>query len=295
MHKHDRESLLIKTLSEGYTITAACKRAGVSRMFYNRHYKDDGEFRKKVDRAHVLGKQMNDDRVVSALMKKINDYDWRPIKYYLDHNVTPYKEKNSPSQGVAGVSGPRLTSSSGPDAYLQFVRWSAMTSEERVWHGIETQEQFCKIYQVPNTRILEIWSRRPDFKSRITILREDWAFSKTGEVLGSVYAAASNGDHRSQRLWLEHVHHMTEKYDPSKPKRVEVTPDDVRNMIDAMPEEVRRRNHDRLNSIVSDMTEFEESLKRKERQEAATKTDDHLAPFTLPNGEIDWLAYSDTL
>ena len=31
MHKHDEKSLLIKTLAEGYTITAACKRAGGSK------------------------------------------------------------------------------------------------------------------------------------------------------------------------------------------------------------------------------------------------------------------------
>lgn len=255
MHKHDQESLLIKTLSEGYTITAACKRAGVSRMFYNRHYKDDRKFRKEVDKALTLGKQTTDDRVASMFTKKMSDGNWQAIKYYMEHNMAPYMKKSAAPQHGTGIPRGELVPSPKKDTYAQFVLWSAMTPEERAWHGIETREQFCRVHEVPNVGLLEIWTKRRDFKSRVTIFREDWAFSKTSEVLGSVYAAACNGDHRSQRLWLEHVHHMTEKYDPDKPKRIEVTPDDIRYMIDGLPEPMKTRNYERLREIIDEMAD----------------------------------------
>lgn len=268
MHKRDQESLLIKTLSEGYTITAACNRAGVSRQLYYRHYKDDREFRKKVDRAQTLGKQTTDDRVLSALLKKINDGDSRLIKYYLEHNIAPYMKKDTALQYRTDTPRGELVPSPKRDTYAQFVLWSAMTPEERAWHGIETLEQFCRVHQVLDVSTLEAWMKRRDFKLRITILREDWAFSKTSEVLGSVYASARNGDHRSQRLWLEHVHHMTEKYDPDKPKRMEITPDDVRYIIDALPEPLRTTNNIRLRDIIIDANAAKEAGVFKEYEDA---------------------------
>ena len=81
--KASKYESLLKPLSEGYTITSACTKAGVSRMFYNRHRRDNPEFRKKTDEARLLGKQVNDDRVMSAFLRKINDGDSRLIKYYL--------------------------------------------------------------------------------------------------------------------------------------------------------------------------------------------------------------------
>lgn len=266
MHKHDEKSLLIKTLAEGYTITAACKRAGVSRMFYDRHYKDDSGFRKKIDRARALGKQVTDDRVISAFLKKINDGNSRLIRYYLEHNVAPYMQKSivSPPTGMFGVR----PLSPETDSYTQFIRWSAMTLEERAWYGIETREQFCKEYQVANVGMLGIWSKRKDFESRVTSLREEWVFSKTSEILGGVYAAARNGDHKSQRLWLEHVYHMTEKRETDKPGQVEITQDDIRFLIESLPEPMRSLHYTHLRELLDDSTAASQAEMLKEYRDA---------------------------
>jgi hypothetical protein len=236
-------------------------------MFYNRHYKDDRDFRKKVDKAYTLGKQVNDDRVLSAFMKKINDYDWRPIRYYLEHNIATYMEKGASPPPVASMHGKRQVPASEMDTYTQFIRWSAMTLEERAWHGIETREQFCKEYKVPNMGMLGIWSQRKDFEPRVTALREEWVFSKTSEILGGVYAAARSGDHKSQRLWLEHVYHMTEKHEADGPKIV-IMPGDIRALIDALPEPLRSQNYIRLREITDDATAAAQAGTLKEYRDA---------------------------
>lgn len=93
MHKRDQESILINTLAEGHTITAACKRAGVSRMFYDRHYKSDRAFRKQVDEARAAGKNSNDDLITTMHMKKIREAHWPAIRYGLERIAETDKEK----------------------------------------------------------------------------------------------------------------------------------------------------------------------------------------------------------
>lgn len=268
MHKRDQETILIKTLAEGYTITAACKRAGVSRMFYNRHYKDDNRFRKKVDEAYVFGKQVTDDRVQSVFVKKINDGAWGSIKYYLEHNVAPYMKKDAHSSPSTGIYSKRHVLASDVDAYAQFIRWSAMTPEEKEWHGIESREQFCKAYHVANSGMLGIWTQRKDFEARVTALREEWVFSKTSEILGGVYAAARSGDHKSQRLWLEHVYHMTEKREADKPNQVEIMPNDIRFLIESLPEPLKTKNYTRLREILDDSAAAAQAGTLKEYRDA---------------------------
>ena len=93
MHSHDQESLLIKTLEEGHTITAACKRAGVSRTLYYRIYETKPEFKKRVDAAVMLGRNTFDDLVTTMLHKKIKDGD-RQILLYALKKQDQKKEKD---------------------------------------------------------------------------------------------------------------------------------------------------------------------------------------------------------
>ena len=273
MHKRDQESLLIQTLADGYTITVACKRASVSRMFYNRHYRSDIAFRKKVDDTRLIGKQTNDDRVLSAFMKKINDGHWPAIRYYLQHNMAQYMDKGSVPPPTPPRMRPVQQDLTEADTYAQFIRWSAMTPEERTWDGIETREQFCKVYTVPNIKMLTVWSRRKDFEPAVSSLREAWVFSKTGDILGGVYTAARSGDHRSQRLWLEHVHQMKEKQDAKNPNQGVVTPEDVRFIIDGLPEPLKSQNQIRLREILDDAVAASRAGKLQEYKDAGIVDD----------------------
>ncbi len=141
-------------------------------------------------------------------------------------------QKNTPSPPAVGMFSRVEAATSEIEKYTQFIRWSAMTAEERAWHGIETREQFCKAYQVPNVGMLAIWTQRKDFEPRVKALREEWVFSKTSEILGGVYEAARSGDHKSQKLWLEHVYHMTEKKEENVPGKVVIARGDIRFLIE---------------------------------------------------------------
>ena len=261
--KASKYESLLKPLSEGYTITSACTKAGVSRMFYNRHRRDNPEFRKKTDEARLLGKQVNDDRVMSAFLRKINDGDSRLIKYYLEHNVAPYKKKR---QAPPPPALPRMWRTPiGEDPYRQFIRWSALTPEERAWYGIETQEQFCKAYQVADIRTLTAWSEREGFAELVSAMREQWMLAKNGDVLGGIYTSALNGDHRSQKLWLDLTSGIEKKRGAAK--KSYASADDIRFIIDSLPEGAQDRNYARLRDILTDANEWQLELKRREENE----------------------------
>lgn len=297
MHKYDQISVLLSALAEGHTITVACKRAGVSRMFYDRHYKSDLDFHKKADEARRSGKDTTDDRVSAAFLKKISEGDSRLIRYYLEHNVAPYKKAPERSETISMRPVPEILSDA--EAYEQFVLWSALTPEERSWRGIQTREQFCKMYGVPSVRLLDAWAQRSDFEQRVAALREDWIIFKTGDVLGEIYTSARGGNLRSQKLWLDYARRIKEKRDASGPKLNRLSSDDVRQVIDMLPEGLRESNYRRLEGIIGDTTLYEQERERKEREEAEIKERAKQAAileyFKKPNGEIDWDAYSKSL
>lgn len=297
MHKRDQISVLLSTLAEGHTITAACKRAGVSRMFYDRHYKGDLDFRKKVDEARRSGKDTTDDRVSAAFLKKISEGDSRLIRYYLEHNVAPYKKIPERPEPTPMHPVPEILSDA--EAYEQFVLWSALTPEERSWRGIQTREQFCKMYGVPSVRLLEAWVQRPDFEQRVAALREDWIIFKTGDLLGDIYASARDGNLRSQKLWLDYARRVKEKRDAAGPKPNLFTPEDLRYLIGMLPKALQDSNYMRLENIRSDILIYKNELERKEREEAEIKERAKqaaiLESFKKPDGEMDWDAYANSL
>ncbi|MDE2071187.1 MAG: hypothetical protein KGI70_00435 [Patescibacteria group bacterium] len=297
MHKHDQVSVLLSALAEGHTITVACKRAGVSRMFYDRHYKSDLDFHKKADAARRSGKDTTDDRVSAAFLKKISEGDSRLIRYYLEHNVAPYKKAPERSEPASMHPVPEILSDA--EAYEQFVLWSALTPEERSWRGVQTREQFCKMYGVPSLRLLDAWAQRADFGQRVAALREDWIIFKTGDVLGEIYTSARGGNLRSQKLWLDYAQRIKEKRDAAGPKLDRLSPDDVRQVIDMLPEGLRNNNYMRLQAIRDDIALYQQEQERKEREEAEIKERAQRAAileyFKKPNGDIDWDAYSKSL
>ncbi len=99
MHKRDQESIIFDTLKEGHTITAACKRAGVSRMFFYRLYKDNQKFQLKVDEAQMLGKISNDDLVDTMYMKKVREGSTPIILHAINKRDAQAKERSKSGNG----------------------------------------------------------------------------------------------------------------------------------------------------------------------------------------------------
>jgi hypothetical protein len=83
MHTHDQESILISTLEEGHTVTAACKRAGVTRQMFYRLSRAKPAFRKRVEEARTAGSETNMDLIITMYYKKVREGHWPALHYAL--------------------------------------------------------------------------------------------------------------------------------------------------------------------------------------------------------------------
>ena len=135
------------------------------------------------------------------------------------------------------------------DIYEEFVLWSAMPPSERMRLGIETQEEFVAFYKI-GTNTPTRWKRRPDFELRVTALRREWAFGKTGAVIEGIYRSALKGNPFSQKLWLQYFLGFTERTETTTTNKVEVGVNDVRFIIDGLPEPECTKFHGYIREIV---------------------------------------------
>ncbi len=95
MHKRDQETTITKVLSEGRTVTEACKKAGLTTKTFYRLYDSNQRFRKEVDEAKKLGVLYNCDVGITAHLKKVHEGHWPATRYLLEHHVSPYKENKA--------------------------------------------------------------------------------------------------------------------------------------------------------------------------------------------------------
>ena len=100
MHKRDQETTITKVLSEGRTVTEACKKAGLTTKTFYRLYDSNERFKKEVDEAKKLGLLYNGDVGITAHLKKIHEGHWPAIKYLIEHHVSPYKENKAINTGL---------------------------------------------------------------------------------------------------------------------------------------------------------------------------------------------------
>jgi len=118
MHKCDQESILIAALEEGATVTAACKRAGISRMLFYRLYKRSLKLRNQIDAAQQTGRLSNEDLIKTMHMKKIRDAHWPAIRYGLE-KIDEKEEKSAKGsdQSVLTIGGIHEIINMLPPAY----------------------------------------------------------------------------------------------------------------------------------------------------------------------------------
>ena len=135
------------------------------------------------------------------------------------------------------------------DIYEEFVLWSAMPPTERLKLGIETQEQFVEFYKI-GINTPTAWKRRRDFETRVTALRKEWAFDKTNEVIYGIYRSAVKGNPHSQKLWLQYFLNFSEKQEIKQTNVVEVGVNDVRFIIDGLPEPARTKFRAQLRELI---------------------------------------------
>lgn len=127
------------------------------------------------------------------------------------------------------------------DIYEEFVLWSAMPPSERFKFGIETQEQFVEFYKI-GINTPTAWKRRPEFEPRVTALRREWAFGRTGAVIEGIYRSALKGNPHSQKLWLQYFHNFSEKQEVTVTAQRMISIDDTLALIAALPKEKQEKH-----------------------------------------------------
>ena len=134
--------------------------------------------------------------------------------------------------------------------YNEFILWSAMPESERKALGILSQGDFCDFYGIHKNTPTR-WKERPDFYERIDKLMVMWGKDKTPDVIQGIYKAAVKGNPFSQKLWLEYFHGFSEKMEVQHTNKVEVGVNDVRFIIDGLPEPYREKFNGYLNEIIT--------------------------------------------
>ena len=136
--------------------------------------------------------------------------------------------------------------------YNEFVIWYSMPLNEKEKCGIETMGQFSQYYKVSKDTLTN-WKNRPDFQARTDKLIMDMGHAKTADVVQGMYKAAVKGNPMSQMLWLQFFKKFNPKGEQeNESKQIQITVDDIRFLIEALPEPLKTKHYDNLRQLLDD-------------------------------------------
>ena len=137
------------------------------------------------------------------------------------------------------------------NTYEEFILWSAMPSFEQKNFGIETQKAFAEYYKI-NMGTISRWKGTDDYIKRVTEIRKQWAFQRTSDVIAGVYRSCVKGNPHSQKLWFQYFMGMTDKVDVSVQQKIEISVNDIRHLIEILPEELKQKHYANLRELLDD-------------------------------------------
>lgn len=147
---------------------------------------------------------------------------------------------------------PRDLKNSG--SYDEFIVWYALPRPERIKLGMETQLAFAE-YHGLNTHTLTLWKKRLDFQGKVTALRREWAHERTSNVIAGIYNSAVSGGKeapQAQKLWMQVFEGFTEKAEVEHTKKIEISVNDIRFLIQGLPEPLRTEHYANLRKLLDD-------------------------------------------
>lgn len=168
-----------------------------------------------------------------------------------------------------------------PSIYTEFILWTAMPYGEKEKLGLETQEQFCEFYKIGKNTPAS-WKERHDFEQRVDAILKMWSTDKTPDVVHSIYRTAVKGNPLSQMLWLKYFKKFTEKSEVTVTKKVEFGVNDVRFLIEGLPEPLRSEHYGNLRKLIDDA-----SMVRRARDSEGMSWRDGPAPALLDQPDHD--------
>jgi hypothetical protein len=137
--------------------------------------------------------------------------------------------------------------------YDEFILWYALPGHEKAKMGIERQGDFADYHKL-SERSLVRWKQRPDFYIRVQSLRAEWAKSRTSDVIAAMYKSALSsgpGAPIAQKLWMQVFEGFSEKSEVEHSAKVEVGINDIRFIINGLPEPHRSKFYGYIDEIVA--------------------------------------------
>lgn len=138
-----------------------------------------------------------------------------------------------------------------PSTYDEFIYWLAMPTPAKMKMGIETQTQFAEFFKVSERTLLR-WKESEQFRAQVRALRDKWAFEKTQGVIEGIYKAAVKGNDKSQKLWMQLFEGFTEKTEVEQTQKVEISVNDIRFLIEALPVQMQEKYYGFLQQLLDD-------------------------------------------
>lgn len=185
--------------------------------------------------------------------------------------------------------------------YDEFILWFALPRHEKISMGLETQKAFAADQHL-SERTLNRWKDRPDFLPRIKALRDKWAKERGSDVVAAIYRSAINTKSpaapAAQKLWMQIFEGFSEKSQVEHTTNAELTVNDIRFVIEQLPEPLKSKHYANLRELLDDAAAFERARDAQDSRgsdgsaEAILREADHPAP-QLPGKSSDEMAKGD--
>ena len=121
--------------------------------------------------------------------------------------------------------------------------------------GIETQGSFAA-WQSLSERTLNRWKERADFLPNVKNIRDKWAQERGGDVAAAIYQTAMKGNPLAQKLWMQVYEGFSEKSEIAVTKKIEIGVNDIRFLIEALPEPLKSKHYANLRELLDDSAAF---------------------------------------
>lgn len=137
------------------------------------------------------------------------------------------------------------------DVYARFIEWQAQTTKERGKSGITFAKDFANKYGIREATLSE-WKKRPEFNELKREAQIAKLSDETSDVLdGLKRRCIKYGMAYDVELFLLYVEKWDRKHVLEILSEVKLGNNDIRTLIDGLPEEEQKRFYDTLTELIA--------------------------------------------
>jgi hypothetical protein len=140
----------------------------------------------------------------------------------------------------------------------EFAFWFSLPLKERKSAGHSTIQEYADNHDI-DPKTLWRWRQDPLFTKLTDHLRQKWGQDMTASVMDGWKLACEKGNPLAIELWLAYFHDFTRKtaLDVNEAKKNEYGVNDIRSIIDTLPEGLRQKHNGYLRELLDDLATIE--------------------------------------